>query len=438
MILINKLKIHPYYIFAKEKWLNDGFQKYFQNMSWMFAGRVLTILITFLVNIYIARYLQPLDYGILNYVLSFVGLFAILPSLGVDSILLRELSYNKEKRNSLLGTAFTIKGIGAILAFLLVIVIVFVGKIGSYERLLILIYSTTFFFSAFNVIEIFFQSSVLSKKTVFVQITSTIIVTAFKIYLLINNYGTGWFILAYVLDSLLLAIGSIYVYKKYKEQILKWCFHLPTAKILLNNSWPIILAGFAGMIYLKIDQVMIRNILDNYQLGIYSAAVKLSEFWYFIPGVIAGSVFPAIINAKKTSEGQYLSRLKKLNWLLILIALVIAIPVSLFSKQIINLIFGAKYILSAPSLSVYIWAGVAVFWGAGIAQYLIAENKTVKFFITTSTGALVNIILNFYMIPLLGIVGAAWASLISYFVVPLMLLSWKDTRGQIINLFKFK
>lgn len=434
---ISKIKNNPILLYLQKKWVHEGFQKYFKNTSWMFIGRIIIILVTFLVNIYIARYLKPLEYGILNYVLSFVGIFAILPSLGVDSILLRELSHSKNDKDVLMGSAFVIKMIGSLITYLIVVIVLLISRIDSYERTLILIYATSFFFHAFNVIDTFFQSSVLARKTVLVQIITTILVTILKIYLLKNDYGTGWFIFTYVLDASLLAIGSIIIYLKNKEKILRWFFHFPTAKILLNNSWPIILSGVAGMIYLKIDQVMIRNILDNYQLGVYSAAVKLSEVWYFVPGIIAGSVFPAIINARKISKDVYEMRLKRLNQLLIILAFIIAIPVSIFSRDIIYLIFGNSYISASTSLSVYIWAGIAVFLGVGITNYLIAENKIIKLFIITSVGAIANIIFNLFMIPLFGIVGAAWASLISYSMIPLMLLVWKDTRHQIINLIKF-
>ncbi|MCX6716554.1 MAG: flippase [Candidatus Taylorbacteria bacterium] len=423
----------PYLI---EKWKHEGFQRYFRNTGWMFFGRVSIMGITFLVNIYVARYLGPSEYGLLNYVISFVGLFSLISVLGVDPILLRELSHSPEKKHSLMGTAFILKIAGSLLAILLIVFAVFIGRFGSYEKALIIMYSISFIFSTFSVIDTFFQSSVLARKTVFIQILTTTLTTIFKLFLIKSNLGTGWFVLVYVIDSILLALSSIYIYVKSKEKITSWNYDKDIAKKLLSSSWPIVLAGFASFVYIKIDQIMIRFMLNNYELGVYAAATKLSEVWYFIPGMICSSIFPAIINAKKTNIHMYLKRLKTLYIFLIVISSVIALPVSLLSKFIISTIYGNDFMGATTSLSIYIWAGIPVFLFVGLTQYLIAENKTMKMLAVTSVGAIANIVLNIFMIPSLGISGAALASLISYSVVPLMLLAWKDTRPQITSLFK--
>jgi O-antigen/teichoic acid export membrane protein len=426
-----------FWIFAKEKIRHPGVQRHFFNTGWQFIGTFIMMPLTFLVNIYIARNLGPVDYGILNYVISFVGLFAVLSATGIDSILLRELSISKERKDVLIGTSFILKIIGALISIIAIVIAIFFGKHSMYENTLILLYSSTLIFNSFNsVVGVFFQASVLAKKTVIVQLTSTLLVTFYKVFIIVNHLGAAWIILAYVLDGIILSIGAYYIYTKYNDGKLSWKYDAQTARFLLRDSWPIMFSGLAGMIYLKIDQVMIRNMLDNYQLGIYSSAVKLCEVWYFIPGTIAGSLFPAIINAKKVNEHFYNMRLRKLYWLLIAIALTIAIPVTFLSSWIITIIFGSAYIGAGTILSIYIWAGIPAFLGTAITLYLIAENKTKKLFIITSGGATINIILNLILIPKIGIIGSAYATLVSYTAVPLLLLAWSDTRGQIAGLFK--
>ena len=205
---------------------------------------------------------------------------------------------------------------------------------------------------------------------------------------------------------------------------------------LLKDSWPLILSGLVIAIYTKIDQVMIKNMLDSKELGYYAAAVRLSEAWYFIPVALTNSIFPAIVNAKKVSNKFYFNRMQKLYDILAWMAIAIAVPVSIFSKDIINIIFGNEFQSAAPVLTIYIWAGVAVFLGVASSKYLITENFTKLSFFRTFIGMIFNVILNLILIPKYGIVGAAVATLVSYSVATFSLIFISKTSLQIKMMLK--
>lgn len=414
----------------------EGFIRYFKNTGWLFFGKMASMLAAFFVGAYVARYLGPAQYGLLSYASSFAALFAIFASLGIDSILNRELVSRPEDKEKLLGSGFIIKAVGSILAIVLMIITLLIIKTDWETNVLIIISALSFVFNAFGVIDIYFQSQVLARNTVRVQIISLIITSSLKILFIFLHLGIVYFAITYLIDALILAIGFILSYKKTGLHISKWKFDKEIIKMLLRNSWPLIFSGVAVVIYMKIDQVMIKNMIGDEAVGLYSVAAKVSEAWYFIPAIICASLFPAIVNAKKTSPVVYEKRLKNLYSLMFYISTLIAIPISLLSRFIIVYLFGAEYLGSISVLRIHIWAGVGVFLGYAIAQYLVTENLNKIYLKITIIGAVSNILLNLILIPIVGISGAAIATTISYTIVAFSVLLFKKSRKQGVLILK--
>ena len=373
---------------------SQSFKKYFRNTSWLFTEKILKLIIGFLINIYIIRYLGPSQFGLLSYAISFVGLFAAFATLGLDNITVRELVISPNKKDEILGSTFFLKIFGAILSILLIWITTILISETSYNKLLILIIAFSTIFQSFNVIDLYFQSKVLSRFSVYVQVSTLIISSTLKFLLVIFNFPLLYFAIVTLVETFLIAAGFNIVYRINHQLILKWHFVNLRAKQLLKDSWPLILSGLVIAIYVKIDQVIIKNMMTDKDVGYYAAAVRIAEAWYFIPTAISTSVFPAIINAKKVSEKLYLSRLQKLYDILAWVAICISIPITIFSKDIIKFLLGPDFIQSASVLTIYIWAGVAVFLGVASSQYLINENLTKISFLRTFIGMVFNVILN--------------------------------------------
>jgi O-antigen/teichoic acid export membrane protein len=407
-------------VFKKIKQLKNhqGFMKYFKNTSWLFAEKILRMVMGLFVGVWVARYLGAEKFGMLSYAQAFVGLFSAIATLGLNGIVIRELVKYPEKESELLGTAFILKLFGAVLTlFILYIAIQFTSNDSLTNSLIFIIASATIF-QAFNVIDFYFQAKVMSKYVVFANSVSLLLSSILKIVLILNQAPLIYFAFIVLFDSIVLAIGYIYWYFKIKREffIKKINFSFDLAKSLLKDSWPLILSGIVISIYMKIDQVMIKEMLDSEAVGNYAVAVRLSEIWYFIPMVITLSLFPAIVNAKKISEELYYKRLQKLYDLMVWIAISIAIPITFLSDWIVNLLYGIQYSESADVLKVHIWAGVFVFLGVASGKWFLSENLQKLAFYRTLFGAIINIILNFIMIPKYGIIGASIATLISQMV----------------------
>ena len=391
---------------------HQGFIKYFKNISWLFAEKVLKIISELFLGIWVARYLGPENFGLLSYSQSYAGLFMVIAPLGLNAIIVRELVKDESKRDYLLGTSFVLQLVGAVFILLLLFVsIKFISNDNLTNNLIFIIAFSTIF-KSFNVIDFYFQSKVLSQFTVYANILLLLIASIIKIMLLLNNAPLIYFAYILLFESFVLAVGFIYFYSKNNISIFNWKFDKILAKSLLKDSWPLILSSIVITIYMKIDQVMIREMLGNNAVGQYAVAVRLSEAWYFIPMIIASSLFPAIINARKISKELYYKRLQKLYDLMVWIGILIAIPMTFLSNWIVELLYGNQYNQSGDVLMLHIWTGVFVFLGVSFSKYLTAENQTKKAFYRALLGAIVNIALNYMLIPIYGIYGAAIATII--------------------------
>ena len=371
--------------------------------------------VSLFVGIYVARYLGPERFGLLSYALSFVGIFVALATLGLDEVVVRELIKTPEQREKILGTSFLLKLVGTLLMWAAILVAIPLTENDLQTNILIIIIAFGTVFQAFNVIDLNFQAKVKSKYVVHAQFVQLIISSIVKIILVVNEAPLIWFASVYSLDVIVLAMGLVFAYLYNGDNIFSWKWSFETSKYLLHDSWPLILAGVVISVYMKIDQVMIKEMLGAKEVGLYAAAVKLSEAWYFIPMAIASSLFPAIINAKVYQKEVYYQRLQKLYDLMVWIAIAIALPTTFLSTLVVEFLYGKEYLGSSSVLIIHIWTAVFVFLGVASSKYLLAENFIKKTFYRTFIGALLNIIMNYYLIGIIGIQGAAISTLVSHF-----------------------
>jgi O-antigen/teichoic acid export membrane protein len=416
---------------------NSGVIKYLKNTSWLLSEKILRMTVGLFVGIWVARYLGPEQFGLFSYAQSFVALFSAIATLGLDGIVIRELVKDENQRDKLLGTAFVLKLAGAILVFSLLTFSVFVQSNNFQTNLLILIIASATVFQSFNVIDFYFQSKILSKFVVYTNVLSLLLSSIIKVILIINESSLLAFACVVFFDSLVLAIGFIYFYFQNKLSIFGWQFDKKWAKSLLQDSWPLILSGIAVSVYMKIDQIMIKEILSTVEVGYYAAAVRLSEAWYFVPVVITSSLFPAILNSKKRDTKLYNSRLQYLFDLMVLMSITVAILVMFSSELVIALLFGNEYAQASTVLIIHIWAGLFVSLGLCRSKWILAENLQKYTVLFLGGGLLVNVVGNYLLIPKFGINGAAYATLLAQGIGTLIIPSFfKQTRVTFIMMLK--
>ena len=428
-ILTKTKKIIP--IAWRPSFAADGFKRYFLNTSWMFFGQLFSLLLSLVVGVWLARYLGPRNFGVISYAVAFVSLFAFVANLGVDNIISRELVKHPEDRDHLLGGGFALKILGGLLAFILVSASALLARLDSLTTLLIILYATVFIFQALNVVSFYFQAQVKAKKNVAVQISATLISALLKVILIFSGGGLVWLVIIYLGDFVWQGIGFVLSYRRQGLKLSQWRIDPARTRSLWQSAWPLMLAGAASFIYMKIDQVMVGYYLGAQFVGIYAAAVRVAEVFYFIPGIICTSLLPAIVNAKKINLSFYRSRLKNFFSLMLAISILIAGPIFFFSPFIIRTLFGSAYLGAILVLQIYIWSSLGFFLIAAISTYLISEEKIKLLFFINLLTVFVNVGLNVYLIPRYGLVGAALATLIAYSLMPLMFFSYNTLNKKI-------
>lgn len=403
----------------------------------MFADQIIRMVTGVLVGIWVARYLGPSQFGVFNYAIAFVAIFSVISKLGLDGIVIRDLVREPNLRDIFLGTAFWLKLVGAVFTLgATALATQFIINDHTTNLYIFIIASGTIF-QSFEVVDFYFQSQVLSKFVSICKLTQLLFSSLIKLYLIFKGAELFWFVLVTLVDQIILSISLYLAYRYQKFGGFLRYFDLMVAKQLLKESWTLIISGFIIIIYMRIDQIMIKEMLGEKEIGLYSAATRISEVWYFIPIILTGSLFPSIINAKKVSEQLYYSRLQRLYTFMFWLAIAIALPMTFLSDWIVVFMYGEAYQKAGEVLMVQIWAGIFVFWGVASGKWFIIEGLQRYLTINTTVGAIANILLNFQLIPKYGIYGAAVATVISYAIAAfLMNFVFQATRNNFYRLFK--
>lgn len=394
--------------------------KVLDNIGWLFFDRVLRVGVGLLVGVWVARYLGPEQFGLLNYATAFVALFGAIASLGLQGIVVRDLVKDPDEANITLGTAFVLQLVGGSTAVLAILTIInWLRPEDPQTRIIVAIVAFTLIFKSSEVIKYWFESQVASRNTVIVENSIFLAMAIVKVAMILKQAPLIAFVGILLAEATLVCVGLFAVYAKREGTPRGWSVRGGRAKRLLNDSWPLILSGLAIMVYMKTDQLMLKEMAGAEAVGLYSAALRISEAWYTIPMIVVASLFPTIIDSKQKSEELYHQRMQKLLNLLVAIALLVAVAVTLSATQIITLLYGSSYLASAPVLMIHVWAGVFTFIGVASSNWYLLEDMSRSLFYRTLAGALVNIPLNLALIPWGGAKGAAIATVISFSVAAL-------------------
>ncbi len=418
-------------------------KKALKNTAWLFSEKIITLAITFLINIFLARYLAPEQFGQYNFIVSFLALLTPFTSLGLNALVTREI-VNGRSQYEVLSTSFLLRLMGGGIGTTLAIVSIFIwqSSIELVDPKWLIVAAIVNISSAFYVIEFYFHAEVASKYLVFVRVTTLAVSSIAKLVGIFLNSDLSFFIWVYfselVVRGLLYVSSYLYYNKRFSEVIkldyISW--DKTYALSLLKQSKWLVLSGFMSVVYLKIDQLMIGQMVGATELGIYSVAARLSEVWYFFPLALTTSFFPRLLKARN-DQVKYNLQLEQLCGVLLWMAVVIAIAVSLLGTWLVPLAFGEPYAPATPILTIHIWAGCFIFMRALLSKWLIAEGLLKFSLFTHGIAAVINVVLNYVMIPKFGGEGAAIATLISYASASYFVL-WLHPKTQIMAIIMTK
>jgi PST family polysaccharide transporter len=404
-----------------------------KNFSWLSVDSGLTMLLGLVVGVWMARYLSPERYGLLNYALAFVGMWGYFATLGLGDIVVRDLLLYPQKRDEILGTAFVlllaagIITIGAINGFVWL-----VQRPDFVTRCLVTILSFQFIFKAFEVLDYDFSSRVESKYTVWTRVISQLSMSLIKAALILLGMSLVSFAWAFLTGTMAGTLALVIISRWRGCLMTNWKVSRARALNLLSQGWPLIFSGTFALLNITVDKILLREYSSVHELGLFSAAARLSQAWYFFPVAIGGSVAPALTKAFASQFHVYRRKLQAVYDLMTAASVVIALCTSLLARPIIALLFGSEYHGSAAMFSIHIWSSVFLFHVSIRGRSLIIEGNQRFVAILSFAALVVNIVGNLLLVPRFGGVGASYASLLSWAFCALVVpLPWRETRTSV-------
>ncbi len=388
--------------------------KIVDNIGWLFFDKVLRMGVGLLVGVWVARYLGPAQFGLLSFALAFTSLFSPVANLGLQGTVVREIVRDNQSARLTLGSAAILQLIGGCASFLLIVLGIYqLRPDDPLARSIVIILGAIMLFKASEVALYWFESQIQSKYAVWVQNGVFLMFATLKIVFILMEYPLIVFAWLMLGEAIVVALALTLMMNHLGPTLLNLRASSQQLKILLKDSWPLALSGVAVVVYMKIGQVMLGQMVTEEAVGIYTAAISISEVWYFIPMAIVASVTPSIITARKQNMELYLSRLQNLYSTLVWMCMAVAIPMTFLATPLVELLFGSTYSSGGTVLAIHIWSSVFVCLGVASSQYLLAENRQMIALQRTLAGMMLNIGLNFLLIPLYGPIGAAISTVCS-------------------------
>lgn len=430
-----KLFFQDILVKMRKGWQHAGFQKYLKNTTWLMFSKISSVVISLFVSIYAARSFGPSDFGTLTFVVAFVSIVGSFTLL-IDQILLKMLNNEPARASEILGSAFLIKLINSMVVVVISGIAAFFLESNDFVVRLIFIFSFFFLFQMFsNVIDLYFNANADVKRLSIIGTICFGISALIQALILYMGLGLTFFVFSYLLNHLILSVSYLVLYKK-TVGAFSWRVDFSIVRYLAYKSWPFTVSAIATNVYMKIDQLFIKVLLGPEQLGFYVVAVRFSEVWFFISSVICIALLPAILNAEKTSRALFLTRMKRMYFFLFYSSVLISISVFLITPFLVRILYGQEFLQSIAILRVYIWSITGFFLMTGFQQFLLAENKFKTILSLNVTGMILSLFFNSLLIPRFGVLGAAYANIISYSLpVIIILFSANGLRDHRISMF---
>jgi O-antigen/teichoic acid export membrane protein len=397
--------------------LSTTARKALANAGWVFFDRIFRIATALLVGVWSARYLGPSQFGLLSFANVFPTVLTSLAGLGLANILITEIVRKGEyAENQLLGTAFILRLIaGSVSLFIIAVAIRFLYSDQPVLQAMILFTSSVLVCQSVDVIDLHFQSRVKSRLSVVAKSIAFVLSTLLRVYFLANHFSLLAFSSVVFVEAAFSALILVLIYNREEGQhVLQWRFNRVLAARLLKLAWPIMIADFFIFLYMRSDQYMLKELASDLELGKYTAALRLSEVWYFIATALTSSFYPTIVKLKTQDEEAFQRAFRKLLGLLTIISLAISVFISFSAPFLVQLLYGQQYAGADQILIIHIWSSVFVFTGVGSSYWFILHDQQRIVLLKTIGGAIVNILLNIVLIPDYGAIGSSVATLLAY------------------------
>ncbi len=391
--------------------MTGKFDKSFSNACWIIGCKLIKAVLTLVTTMITARYLGVSDFGVINYAAGLVAFVVPIMKLGIDSVLVHQIVEKPDAEGEIVGTSIVLNLISAFLCILGIGAFVCIANRGEEETIIVcVIYSVLLVFQAVEMLQYWFQAKLMSKYSSMAMLFAYIIVAASQIFMIVFKVNIYWFALSYSIDYLFISLILLIAYAKKGTQ--KFKFSFKRAKELFSISKYYIVSSLLVTVFSQTDRIMLKLMIDSEATGIYSAAATCAGMTSFIFAAIIDSMRPVIFQvAKDEDKTLFHKRMTELYSVIIYFSLIQCIVITLLSPIIIKIMYGEEFAASVNALRIVVWFTTFSYLGSVRNVWMLAENKQKYLWIINLSGALGNVILNLILIPIMGVNGAAVASL---------------------------
>ena len=387
--------------------------KVVKNASWIIACKVIQSILTLVVTMFTARYLGPSNFGLINYAASVAAFVSPIALLGISNILVQEIVDDYEHENEIVGTSIILSLSSAVICMFGVYAFASIANRGDTEAIIVCaLYSIMLVFQSIELVQYWFHAKLLSKYVSIVALFAYCVYSGYRIFLLSSGKNIYWFALSNALDKLIISTILIIFFniKRGRPR-----FSASIARRILAKSKYYILADLMVVVFAQTDKIMLKSMLGNRATGLYSAAVACACLGDFVFAAIYDSTRPIIFEAKKENDILFKTRITQLFSVITYISLFYSIAITTLAPIIISIIYGKQYIEASNALRLAVWFTAFSNYGVVRNIWLLAEGKQKHLLKINVSGALINVIMNYFTIPLFGIMGAAFSSLFAQF-----------------------
>lgn len=383
-----------------------------KNAGWIIGARLVNKLLSFLVSILTARYLGPSNFGLIGYVAAYITFFASLCNLGINSVIIKNFADHPQEEGTTLGTTMMLRAVSSFLSALMIVGLVALLNDGDPVTVLVAALSSVgLLFQVIDTLKYWFQSRLQSKYAAIATVVAYLVVSAYKLVLLMTGKSVAWFAFATSLDHIVVAVFLLMAFRKNRGPA--FSFSAAKAKQLLGASSSYIISGLMVSIYASTDKLMLERMLGTESVAYYTTAVSISTAWVFLLEAVIDSIYPSVIKAHSVDEALFQTRNRQLYALVLYISFGVSVVITLLSYPIISILYGEAYLPSVAPLRIVVWYTAFSYMGVARNAWIVCKNcqKYLKFLYFAA--AVVNVLLNLVLVPVWGAAGAALASLIT-------------------------
>lgn len=405
------------------------------NAGWLICGKIIQMLINLFVGLLTARYLGPSNFGLINYANAYIAFFSSVCTLGINSVLVKEFVDSPGEEGKVIGTSIGLRISSSILSAITIITISsFLDANDPTAKLVVALSSLGVIFNAFDVFNYWFQSKLKSKITAIASLIAYSVTAAYKVFLLATGKSVAFFAVANSLDYIVIAVLLWIFYKRENGGKLSFSFNY--GKKLLSRSYHFIFPFLMVAICSQTDKIMLKQMINDTEIGYYSTAVSVCNVWSFVLSAIIDSIYPSIMTAFKEKNGTFERKNKLLYAIVFYISLCISLFFTVFAEPVIFILYGKAYLPSVMPLKIITWYTAFSYLGAARNAWIVCKNKQKYLKYIYFSAAISNVVLNLILIPQFGASGAAFASLIAQIITIIVPLFFKGFRENTIMIFE--